>query len=152
MCALTLTLHIFGVWIPLYCGNRFSLTWFLHKNRAIQRYRLGLVFWGTLEIVYTLVHCSVEPFVYVCRVSCVNLVFTSKPIWFSEVFPPLFSIVKDILQWNPQADRKIGKPRETWWRSVNKEVGRVGKAWYEVRRIAIERTDWNILVATLCSK
>ena len=33
----------------------------------------------------------------------------------------------DALQWNPQGDRKIGRPVEMWRRSVNKELGRVGK-------------------------
>ena len=34
---------------------------------------------------------------------------------------------KYALQWNPQGDRKIGRPRETWRRSVNKELEQVGK-------------------------
>ena len=62
------------------------------------------------------------------------------------------AIEKYALQWNPTGDRKIGRPRGTWRRSVNKELERVDKTWYEARRIEIERTEWNTLVATLFSK
>ena len=32
------------------------------------------------------------------------------------------------------------------------KLGRVGKTWYEVRRIAIEGTEWNTHVAAIYSK
>ena len=52
-------------------------------------------------------------------------------------------------QWNPQEERKIERPREKWRRSVNKELGRVGKTCCEVRRISTERMKWNSFVAAL---
>jgi hypothetical protein len=47
--------------------------------------------------------------------------------------------------------KKKRRPRETWRRSVNKELGRVDKTWHEARRIVTERTECNMLVAALCS-
>ena len=53
----------------------------------------------------------------------------------------------------PPRDRKIGRPRETWRRSLNKELGgRVDKTLYESQIIGTKRTEWNTLVAALCSK
>ena len=51
------------------------------------------------------------------------------------------TIEKDALQWNPQQDIKIGRPREAWRKSVNKELGRVGKTWYEARRLQSRRRN-----------
>ena len=48
--------------------------------------------------------------------------------------------------------KEIGRPREMWRKSVNKELGRVGKIWYEAQRIATKRMKWNTLIAALCSK
>ena len=51
-----------------------------------------------------------------------------------------------------QGKRKIERPRETWRRSINKGFGRVGKTWYDARRIATKRTECSAHVAALCSK
>ena len=73
-------------------------------------------------------------------------------IFFSIYFKETYgALEKYALQWNSQGDWKIGRPRETWRRLVNKELGRAGNTWYEARRIATERAEWNTLVAALCS-
>ena len=45
-------------------------------------------------------------------------------------------IPKSALLWNPQGNRKRGRPRNSWRRSVNKEAGR---SWNELRFLAADR-------------
>jgi len=52
------------------------------------------------------------------------------------------------LFWNPQGNRKRGKPRNSWIRSVIKEAGR---SWNELRFLAAERQKWKGLIDNLCS-
>jgi len=46
-------------------------------------------------------------------------------------------IPKAALLWNPQGNRKRGRPRNSWKRSVTKEVGR---SWNELRILATDRS------------
>lgn len=39
------------------------------------------------------------------------------------------AIEKDALQWKPQVERIIGRPRQTWRKSVIKELSWVGNTW-----------------------
>jgi hypothetical protein len=57
-------------------------------------------------------------------------------------------IPKSALLWNPQGNRKRGKPRNSWRRSVNKEAGR---SWNELRFLAADRRKWKGLIDNLCS-
>jgi hypothetical protein len=57
-------------------------------------------------------------------------------------------IPKSALLWNPQGNRKRGRPRNSWRRSVNKEVGR---SWNEPRFLAADRRKWKGLIDNLCS-
>ena len=54
-------------------------------------------------------------------------------------------IPKAALLRNPQGDRKRGRLRNSWRRSVIKEVGR---SWNE---LAAERQKWKGLIDNLCS-
>ena len=56
-------------------------------------------------------------------------------------------IPKAALLWNPQGNRKRGRPRNSW-RSVIKEVGR---SWNELRFLAAHRRKWKGLIDNLCS-
>jgi hypothetical protein len=49
-------------------------------------------------------------------------------------------IPKDALQWNPQGSRKRGRAKNSWRRSVIKEVGR---SWNELRFLAADRSGKN---------
>jgi len=53
-----------------------------------------------------------------------------------------------ILLWKPQGNRKRGRPRNSWRRSVIKEAGR---SWNELRFIAADRQKWKGLIDNLCS-
>ena len=56
---------------------------------------------------------------------------------------------KAALLWNPQGSRKRGKPKNSWRRSVIKEVSR---SWNELRFLAADRQKWKELKANLCSE
>jgi len=57
-------------------------------------------------------------------------------------------ISKAALLWNPQGSRKRGRPKNSWRRSVIKEVGR---SWNELRFVAAYRQKWKELIDNLCS-
>jgi hypothetical protein len=50
--------------------------------------------------------------------------------------------------WNPQGNRKRGRPRNSWRRSVIKEAAR---SWNELRFLAADGQKWNGLIDHLCS-
>jgi len=57
-------------------------------------------------------------------------------------------IPKAALLWNPQGNRKRGRPRNSWKRSVIKEACR---SWNELRFLAADRQKWKGLIDKLCS-
>jgi ribosomal 50S subunit-associated protein YjgA (DUF615 family) len=57
-------------------------------------------------------------------------------------------IPKAALFWNPQGNRKRGRPRNSWRRSVIKEAGR---SLNELRFLATDRQKWKRLIDNLCS-
>ena len=57
-------------------------------------------------------------------------------------------ILKSVLFWNPQGNRKRGRPRNSSRRSVNKEADR---SWNELRFLAADRRKWKGLIENLCS-
>jgi len=56
-------------------------------------------------------------------------------------------IPKAALFWNPQGNRKRGRPRNRWRRSVMREAGR---SWNELRFLAADRQKWKGLIDSLC--
>ena len=57
-------------------------------------------------------------------------------------------IPKAALIWNPQGNRKRGRPRNSWRISVIKEAGR---SWNELRFLAADSQKWKGLIDNLCS-
>jgi len=57
-------------------------------------------------------------------------------------------IPKVALLWKPQRNRKRGRPRNSWKRSVIKEAGR---SWNELKFLAADRQKWKGLIDNLCS-
>jgi len=55
-------------------------------------------------------------------------------------------IPKTALLWNLQGNRKRGRPRNSWRRSVIKEAGR---SWNELRFLAADRQKWKGLIDNL---
>ena len=56
-------------------------------------------------------------------------------------------IPKSALFWNPQGNRKSGRPRNSWRRSVNKGACR---SWTELRFLAADRRKWKGFIDILC--
>jgi len=57
-------------------------------------------------------------------------------------------IPKTALLWNPQGNRKRGRPRKSWRRSVIKEASR---SWNGLWFLTADRQKWKGLVDNLCS-
>jgi hypothetical protein len=57
-------------------------------------------------------------------------------------------ITKAALLWNPQGDRKRGRPRNSWRKLIMKAAGR---SWNELRFLAADRQKWKGLIDNLCS-
>ena len=57
-------------------------------------------------------------------------------------------IPKAAVQNNPQGNRKRGRRKNSWRRSVIKEAGR---SWNELRFLAADRQKWKRLIDNLCS-
>ena len=56
------------------------------------------------------------------------------------------------LTWTPMGKRKVGRPKTTWRRTVEKERAMAGwKSWEEVRALAKDRDKWKKSSAALCA-
>ena len=58
---------------------------------------------------------------------------------------------RQVLSWNPQGKRKVGRPRQTWRRSVEEELKAIGIRWNELGRTGQNRVRWRSIVTALCS-
>jgi len=54
------------------------------------------------------------------------------------------------MKWNPQGKRKQGRPKQSWRRTVFKELKSIGKTWGEAEKIAINTVLWKAMVEALC--
>ena len=54
------------------------------------------------------------------------------------------------MKWNPQGKRKQGRPKQSWRRTVIKELESIGKTWGEAEKIAINRVRWKAMLEPLC--
>ncbi|XP_048753924.1 uncharacterized protein LOC125665316 [Ostrea edulis] len=61
------------------------------------------------------------------------------------------SIPRVALKWSPTGKRKRGRPRETWRRSVEKEMKDNNWSWGQVQKWAKDRPTWKSLVTALCA-
>ena len=79
----------------------------------------------------------------------INLKIKRKFRWISHTLRKEDGeIPKAALLWNPQGNRKRGRPRNSWRRLVIKEAGR---SWNELRFLAADRQKWKGLIDNLCS-
>jgi hypothetical protein len=54
------------------------------------------------------------------------------------------------LSWKPEGRRKVGRPRTTWRRTIEKERKQLGwRTWNEAKQVASDRTDWRECTAAL---
>ena len=64
---------------------------------------------------------------------------------------PKGDLAQQALQWNPQGTRKRGRPKETWRRSIYKNLDQAGLSWNNIETQAKNRTRWRSTVEALCS-
>jgi hypothetical protein len=62
------------------------------------------------------------------------------------------SIPRVAMRWTPQGKRKRGRPKETWRRSVEKEMKDLGWSWGQIQHWSQDRQHWRSLVVALCAK
>jgi hypothetical protein len=60
------------------------------------------------------------------------------------------TIEREVLDWNPEEQRKRERPKQTWRRSVHNEALEAGKSWDEVKQLARNRIRWRRFVDALC--
>ena len=60
-------------------------------------------------------------------------------------------ITKQALRWNPQGQRRRGRPRLTWRRKLEKELKELNLNYASAERLAQDRRGWRALVAGLSS-
>ena len=61
------------------------------------------------------------------------------------------STERQALDWNPQGDRKRGRPEQSSRRTIEEEGWEGGKSWKEVKRITTNSVRWWCFVDALCS-
>ena len=60
------------------------------------------------------------------------------------------SIPKTALKWTPaEGKRNRGRPRDTWRRTIESDIKKMGKTRKEVEKIAADRNQWRGLVSAL---
>jgi len=73
----------------------------------------------------------------------------SKIMWFGHTLRKEDGEIPNaVLLSNPQGNRKTGRPKNSWRRSIIKEAGR---SWNELRFLAADRQKWKGLIDNLCS-
>ena len=60
---------------------------------------------------------------------------------------PTSNITRHALRWNPQGKRSRGRPRNSWRRTVDDEVGKAGYTWRELEKLAHNRSRWRAAVS-----
>ena len=63
---------------------------------------------------------------------------------------PLTSIPRVAMRWTPGGKRARERPKETWRRSVEREMKALGWSWCQVTKLATDRQHWRSLVSALC--
>ena len=81
-----------------------------------------------------------------------TLVKKRRWMWIGHVCRmPSDSIPRTALRWTADGKRKRGRPRETWRRSVEKELKAEGMSWESVTKLAQDRGGWRTRVEASCA-
>ena len=60
-------------------------------------------------------------------------------------------VTKQALTWNPEGQRRRGRPKNTLRREIETDMKRMNKKWIELEKKAQDRVDWRMLVGGQCS-
>ena len=71
--------------------------------------------------------------------------------WIGHTLRKESSITKEAFEWNPQGQRKKGRPKQSWRRTIQEELHQIGMSWNEAKRTAHNRVRWRATVEALCS-
>lgn len=84
--------------------------------------------------------------------SLTKLVHERKWRWIGHALrKPSQSITRQALEWNPQGNRRVGRPRTTWRRSVQQELSHANTTWDQAKQTAPNRTRWRCFTEALRS-
>ncbi len=73
--------------------------------------------------------------------------------WLGHVLRmPSNRVPRVALYWTPQGKRRAGRPKNTWRRTVEKELKTMGLTWGEAEVAAKDRVEWRKRVDALCSR
>ena len=61
------------------------------------------------------------------------------------------ALTRIALRWTPDGQRKRGRPKETWRRTVEREMKGKGWTWGRLERVSADRHRWRALVEALCA-
>ena len=61
------------------------------------------------------------------------------------------NIARQALDWNPQGQRRRGRPTNSWRRTLDIELRKTRMSWGEAKARAMDRTRWRAVVKALCS-
>ena len=68
--------------------------------------------------------------------------------WMGHVLRRDGRLVQDALRWTPVGGRRPGRPRETWMRTMRREVGE--ECWPALYDLAEDRDIWREFIGALC--
>ena len=84
--------------------------------------------------------------------SLTKMVHERKWRWIGHALrKPTNSITRQALEWNPQGSRRVGRPRNTWRRTVQQELCRANTTWEQAKQTAPNRTRWKCFTEALRS-
>ena len=61
------------------------------------------------------------------------------------------ALTRIALRWTPDGQRKRGRPKDTWRRTVEREMKEKGWTWGRRERVSADRHRWRALVEALCA-
>jgi len=61
------------------------------------------------------------------------------------------NIARTALEWNPQGQRRRGRPSNTWRRTLETELKKERLTWASAKRKARDRSQWQNIVEALCA-
>ena len=61
------------------------------------------------------------------------------------------ALTRIALRWTPDGQRKRGRPKETWRRTVEREMKEKGWTWGRLERVSADQHRWRALVEALCA-
>ena len=87
----------------------------------------------------------------ICSVAYTQQVRRKRWKWIDHVLRmPSAALPRVALRWTPDGRRKRGRPKETWRRTVEKEMKENSWTWGHLERRAPDRSQWHTLTEALC--